>query len=81
MTQKRSLEMKMVEAVFCILYLIFVFATTLIFFCRGWFLRAMLSGVLAIGDSFLLFHASRSISKAKARMTPSACSLDTSSPL
>ncbi|MCR4633483.1 MAG: hypothetical protein K5648_05095 [Erysipelotrichaceae bacterium] len=55
MTQKRSLEMKMVEAVFCILYLLFVFIATLIFFKRGQYLRCLLAGVLAIGDSFHLF--------------------------
>ena len=55
MTQKRSLEMKMVEAVFCILYLLFVFIAALIFFKRGQYLRCCLAAVLAIGDSFHLF--------------------------
>ena len=55
MTQKRSLEMKMVEAVFCILYLLFVFIAVLIFFKRGQYLRCCLAAVLKRQQSRRLY--------------------------
>ena len=47
--------MKIVEAVFCILYLLFVYIATLIFLSRGQHLFAALAFCLAFGDSFHLF--------------------------
>ena len=55
MKKQSQSPMKLVEAAFCIAYLIFVYIATLLFLWRGQHLYAALAFCLALGDSFHLF--------------------------